>query len=210
MKKKLLTPSLTIFIILILIPTISSFQIPEDSLIKNPDDIPKIAQNNSNNFFEEEINIQEKSEILSRVILGPNSKETINKQELIVLTILTFIMIITIKNMLDFSPSFRGILSILTSITLTGIILLTGFLINLSLNLLNFFENFPILKEIILIKILFISILIVLIFAFINLIIGLLKETIIKQKSVSDGLKVGAQLATLRAMADIENATRGI
>jgi hypothetical protein len=210
MKKEFI---IILVIMLVILPLIQGIELPGKELIEKTTQIPNLAKNNSNNFLENEIILAEKSDILSKFILGVNNYESPTYMTILILIVLTQLMcLILLKNILEISPSFKSPLSILTSLVLTGVLSLLGVFNSFTTNLMIFLNNITILDKINIgiLKTVIALLLIMFVFLILNLIIGTIKETIIKQKSVSDGLKVGAQLATLRAMADIENSTRGI
>ncbi|MBU2562609.1 MAG: hypothetical protein KKF68_03040 [Nanoarchaeota archaeon] len=216
MKKKRVVLGLFILTI-ILLPLILAETIPispdenpalnsEEGIELNNDRLITPSRNirdSTNDVFSKEIYIPENVEFFTRILFGLTSREPIEFQTLIILITLWLMFLLILHSMIELiSPGSWK--SWLGAIILTCLMSITGAVKSMAIFFLNLGSFFSILEQWSPLKIGFGIITIIILFFLLNLILGIIKETIMMGRSVADGLKAGAQLAKLKAMADIE------
>ena len=211
MKKRVIFIIIALFLILLTCNTLLSLETtpnttnpltPQEELKNAANDI----QTSSNSALEKEIKIPEGFASLARLLFGLEAKDTLDVQMLIILLGLWLFFVFILRAVLEFTPFFEGWKSWVGAIIITMLIAITGAIKSTAIFFLNLGNIFNILERWSPLKLGFSIIILVAIFYALNIIMGIIKETLIVGRSVADGVKAGAQLAKLKAMSEIERS----
>ncbi|MEK6875175.1 MAG: hypothetical protein AABX30_00665 [Nanoarchaeota archaeon] len=172
-------------------------------------DISGNIQKSSNEFLSTEMKIPENIAKGIKIIFRLSSEDKINMQLGIILICILALFILIIHNIVQFAPSFDTLTSWLVAIVFVLILSATGAIKSVAMFLLGIGNIFGALERWGPLKLGLGVIAIIIIYYISSLIIGVIKETVIMGRAVSDGIKAGSQIAKLKAMAEIEKISEG-
>jgi len=152
-----------------------------------------------------QITIPPSLELPVKIIFGLTSEDKLDFQLLIVLIAIWLFFFLIIHNILGLTPFFEDWKSWAGAIIVTLLISITGSIKSSAIFFFNIGNVFSILEKWGPLKLGFSIVIIIIIYYATNIILGILKETVIVGKSVRDGMIAGAEMAKLKAMHEMEN-----
>ena len=156
-----------------------------------------------------QITIPPSLELPVKIIFGLTSEDKLDFQLLIVLIAIWLFFFLIIHNILELTPFFEDWKSWLGSAIVTLLISITGSIKSVAIFFFNLGNVFSILEKWGPLKLGFSIVIIIAVYYATNILLGILKETVIVGKSVRDGMIAGAEMAKLKAMREIENVGGG-
>ena len=157
------------------------------------------------NPLSKEITIPANLEIPAKIVFGLTSEDKLDIQLFIVLIAIWLFFFLIIHNVLGLTPFFEGWKAWMGGIIGTLLISITGSIKSTAILFFNLGNMFGILEKWGPLKLGFSIVLIIIVFYATNILLGIIKETVIVGKSIRDGMIAGAQLAKLKAMHEMEN-----
>ena len=204
MNKKVIL--IALFLCLIVLINISANQenLPDEDEKVEKESIKQIIKEKPNEILSKEIELPGNIENIAKIIFGLESEDKLNLQFLIILSCVFIFILLILFNAVQFIPSFEKSTAWIGTLVIALIISVSGGIRYFSLLLFDLGNIFNILEKWSALKLGFIVISIFILYYILSIIIGLIKETVLLGRAVSDGLKAGAQIAKLKAMAEIE------
>ncbi|MEK6895377.1 MAG: hypothetical protein AABX48_02560 [Nanoarchaeota archaeon] len=199
-----------IFYIILIQPMILADNLTPQNNLPTPQQVVSNGLNATNNALSSQITIPQNLEIPARLVFGLTLNDKLDIQTFIILICLWIFLFLILRNIVQFIPSFEGASSWIGAVVLTTIFSATGILKSITLFFLDIGDNFGLIAQIGPLKLVLYIIGIIVLFYLINIIIGIIKESVIMGRAVSDGIKAGTELAKLKTMAEVEQMGSGI
>jgi hypothetical protein len=158
-----------------------------------------------NEILSKEIKVPEKIEGPIKIIFGLKEQDKLNMQLLIILLCLWLFFLLIFHNivqLIETDKTSKWIGALIPTLILSA----TGAIRSAAIPIINISEFFTILEKLGPLTLGIGIITIIASYYILNIIIGIIKESLILGRAVSDGIKAGAQIAKLKAMAEIEEA----
>jgi len=169
------------------------------------DENKSITFSDIKNPLSTQITIPANLELPARIIFGLTAEDKLDFQLLIVLVAIWLFFFLIIHNILGLTPFFEDWKSWAAAIIVTLLISITGSIKSSAIFFFNIGNVFSILEKWGSLKLGFSIVVIIIIYYVTNIVLGILKETVIVGKSVRDGMIAGAEMAKLKAMHEMEN-----
>lgn len=161
-----------------------------------------------NEILSNEIVLPNEIEKITKTIIGMSSEEKITLSLIIIFFTLVIFLFFIAHNLVELLPSFDSVSAYLGAFVIILLLSLLELLKMTSQFLLGLNKKIELISEIDILGLLMGIGTTIIVYLLISIIMGIIKQSVVKGRAISEGVSIGAQLAKLKSMAEIEELSR--